>query len=189
MAKDGTSRGGRRPRSGDKPKPLYEKIADGRDANIITFDLDESELEAVDLSIEDTLSGSDMPSPDEYLSARQKNGLPLGADVIYRETWQWLKARGCEKLINKRLLESYSQAFARFIQCEEALSTYGLLGKHPTTGGVIASPFANLSLTYQKQANVLWYEIFDVVKANCTSRFDGGPHEDIMEQLLRSRKL
>ena len=43
--------------------------------------------------------------------------------------------------VNKRLLESYSMAFACFIQCEDALSKYGLLGKHPTTGGVVASPF------------------------------------------------
>ena len=95
---------------------------------------------------------------------------------------------GCEKLVNKRLLESYSLAFARFIQCEEALSTYGLLGKHPTTGGVVASPFASLSQSYQKQANVLWYEIFDIVKQNCTTKFDGSPQDDLMEQLLRSRK-
>lgn len=128
------------------------------------------------------------PSPSEYLSARQKDGKPLGADEIYKETWIWLKNRGCEKLVNKRLLESYSLAFARFIQCEDAISNYGLLGKHPTTGGVVASPFASLSQSYQKQANVLWYEIFDIVKQNCTTRFDGSPQDDLMEQLLRSRK-
>ena len=65
---------------------------------------------------------------------------------------------------------------------------YGLLGKHPTTGGVVASPFASLSQSYQKQANVLWYEIFDIVKQNCTTKFDGSPQDDLMEQLLRSRK-
>ena len=112
----------------------------------------------------------------------------LGADEIYKETWIWLKNRGCEKLVNKRLLESYSLAFARFIQCEDELSTYGLLGKHTTTGGVVASPFASLSQSYQKQANLLWYEIFDIVKQNCTTKFDGSPQDDMMEQLLRSRK-
>ncbi|MBO4494147.1 MAG: terminase, partial [Ruminococcus sp.] len=105
----------------------------------------------------------------------------------YKETWLWLKNRGCERLVNKRLLESYSMAFARFIQCEDALSKYGLLGKHPTTGGVVASPFASLSQSYQKQANLLWYEIFDIVKQNCTTKFDGSPQDDLMEQLLRTR--
>ena len=71
-----------------------------------------------------------MPKPSEYLSAKQKSGIPLGADRIYKETWQWLKERKCEKLVNKRLIESYSQAFARYIQCEEAISRYGMLGKY-----------------------------------------------------------
>ena len=170
----------------DKPKPLAEKIAAGEDADIIEFT--PSVLEGADLDDAADLVGEDMPSPSEYLSARQKDGKPLGADEIYKETWIWLKNRGCEKLVNKRLLESYSLAFARFIQCEEALSTYGLLGKHPTTGGVVASPFASLSQSYQKQANLLWYEIFDIVKQNCTTKFDGSPQDDMMEQLLRSRK-
>lgn len=186
MAKDGTNRGGRRVRAGDKPKPLAEKIAAGEDANIIEFPA--PELHADDLPDAADLVGEDMPPPSEYLSAHQKNGKPLGADEIYKETWLWLKSRGCERLVNKRLLESYSQAFARYVQCEEALSTYGLLGKHPTTGGVIASPFVQMSQTFQKQANMIWYEIFDIVKQNCTTSFDGSPQDDMMERLLRSRK-
>lgn len=128
-----------------------------------------------------------MPNPSEYLSARQRNGKPLGADEIFRETWLWLKERGCERLVNPRLLESYAQAFARFIQCEEAVSQYGLLGKHPTTGGAIASPFVQMALSFQKQSNLLWYEIFDIVKQNCTTNLSGSAQEDPMERLLRTR--
>ena len=185
MAKDGTNRGGRRVRAGDKPKPLAEKIAAGEDADIIEFT--PTVLEGAELDDAADLAGEDIPSPGEYLSAQQKDGKPLGADEIYKETWFWLRNRGCERLVNKRLLESYSMAFARFIQCEDALSKYGLLGKHPTTGGVVASPFASLSQSYQKQANLLWYEIFDIVKQNCTTKFDGSPQDDLMEQLLRTR--
>lgn len=67
---------------------------------------------------------------------------------------------GCERLVNPRLIEAYAQAFARYIQCEEASCAYGLLGKHPTTGGA----FVQMSQQYQKSANLLWYEIYDVVK-------------------------
>ena len=35
MAKDGTRRGGRRVRAGDKPKALSDKIAEGKDADIM----------------------------------------------------------------------------------------------------------------------------------------------------------
>ena len=85
-------------------------------------------------------------------------------------------------------MEAYAQAFARYIQCEEAISAYGLLGRHPTTGGAIASPFVQMSQSFQKQANLLWYEIFDVVKQNCTTAFAGNPQDDIMEALLTGRK-
>ena len=88
-----------------------------------------SELSAVDLPEGAVLEGMDMPKPSDYLSARQKNGVPLGADEIYKETWLWLKERNCERLVNPRLIETYSQAMARYIQCEEATSTYGLLGE------------------------------------------------------------
>ena len=81
----------------------------------------------------------------------------------------------------------YAQAFARYIQCEEATSSYGLLGKHPTTGGVITSPFVAMSQQYQKNANLIWYEIYDVVKQNCTSDYEGGNPNDMMEQLLRRK--
>ncbi len=190
MAKDGTNRGGRRVRAGDKPQPLADKITNGKAAKILeTPELHpESILEADDLGDAADLYGEDMPAPSDFLSARQKDGKPLGADALFRETWKWLKDRGCEKFVNPRLIEAYAQAFTRYIQCEEAISTYGLLGKHPTTGGAMASPFVQMSQSFQKQANLIWYEIFDIVKQNCTTAFIGNPQDDIMEALLNTRR-
>ena len=190
MARDGTNRGGRRVRAGDNPAPAAEKIQKGQQVRILKKDiptLSPTELEVVDLPEGAVMNGVDMPKPSDYLSARQKNGIPLGADEIYKETWLWLKERNCEKLVNPRLIEAYAQAFARYIQCEEATSTYGLLGKHPTTGGVITSPFVQMSQQYQKSANLIWYEIYDIVKQNCTEVFEDNPN-DTMELLLRARR-
>lgn len=190
MARDGTNRGGRRPRSGEKPSAAAEKIQKGKQVKIMANDipiLSPEELEAVDLPEGAVMVGNAMPKPSEYLSAKQKSGIPLGADNIYKEIWLWLKERNCERLVNPRLIESYAQAFARYIQCEDALSSYGLLGKHPTTGGVISSPFVQMSVQFQKQANLLWYEIYDIVKQNCTEVFEDTGN-DMMERLLRSRK-
>ena len=129
-----------------------------------------------------------MPEPSAYLAAVQRDGNPLGADVIYRDTWNWLKERGCEKLVTPRLIEAYAQNFARFIQCEEAISDFGLLGKHPTTGAAIASPFVAMSQSFSKQANTLWYEIFDMVKANSLVDYSGPtPADNVMERLLQAR--
>jgi hypothetical protein len=190
VAKDGTNRGGRRVRAGDKPHPLAEKVTRGKAAKILDIpDLQpESILDAADLGGVVELYGEEMPEPSEYLSARQKDGRPLGADVLFKETWRWLKERSCDKFVNPRLIEAYSQAFTRYIQCEEAISTFGLLGRHPTTGGAIASPFVQMSQSFQKQANLLWYEIFDVVKQNCTTAFVGNPQDDIMEALLSGKR-
>jgi hypothetical protein len=52
--------------------------------------------------------------------------------------------KGCAQFVSKRLLEAYAQSFVRFIQCEKAISDFGLLGKHPTTGAAIASPFVGV---------------------------------------------
>ncbi len=190
MAKDGTNRGGRRIRAGVKPTPAAVKKQKGQSVKAISNDLpefDTAELAAVDLPEGAVLQGEEMPKPSDYLSSLQKNGVPLGADEIYKEIWLWLKQRNCENLVNKRLIEAYAQAFARYIQCEEAISTYGLLGKHPTTGGVIASPFVQMSQQFQKSANLIWYEIYDIVKQNCTEPV-GDDLNDTMEKLLRTRR-
>ena len=190
MAKDGTNRGGRRPRSGEKPTALIDKIAKGMPAQ----KMDVGEFPAVTLLVGDDigegadLMGEDMPTPSAYLSSKQKDGSTLGAADLYKETWQWLKERGCEKFVSPRVIESYAQAFTRYVQCEEAISQYGLLGKHPTTGGVVTSPFVGMSQTFQKQANLMWYEIFEIVKQNCTTEFEGNPNDDQMERLLKIRK-
>ena len=93
-------------RAGDKPDVLADKIAGGRAANIMEFPM--TELDGADIAAAAELFGADMPNPSEYLSARQHNGKPLGADEIFRETWLWFKELGCARLVNSRLLESYA---------------------------------------------------------------------------------
>jgi hypothetical protein len=103
-----------------------EKITTGKPAKV----LEGTELPDIDLLVGGDIGegadliSMDMPEPDEYLSTRQKDGHTLGADELYKETWRWLKERGCEKFVSPRLLETYSQAFARYIQCEQAISQY-----------------------------------------------------------------
>ncbi len=86
------------------------------------------------------------------------------------------------------MLESYSQAFTRYNQCEKAISQFGLLGKHPTSGGVITSSFVQMSNQFQKTVNLLWYEIYDIVKENCIEIYEHYG-EDMMEKLLRQKEV
>ena len=48
MAKDGTARGGARVGAGRKPKPLVDKIADGRAANVMALP-EPAEIEGADV--------------------------------------------------------------------------------------------------------------------------------------------
>ena len=176
MAKDGTNRGGL-PRigAGRKPKSLEEKILDGQ---VAKFEVDED-------FDEDFIA----PPMKEYLLAEQKGGGHLQSEQVYRETYKWLKSVGCEKLVAKQLVENYSLAMARHIQCEEILSKYGLLAKHPTTGEPTANPFVKMSLDYMKQSNQLWYQIYSVVRENSTRGQIGlNPQDEAMEKLLRRVK-
>ena len=133
-------------RVGAKPDPLSEKLAKGLPATRLEDPLASPfDFEGADVGDGAVLAGEVMPEPSEYLSDIQRDGKPLGADIVYRETWRWLDERGCTRFVSKRLIEAYAQAFARYVQCEQAISKFGLLGKHPTTGAAIASPFVAMS--------------------------------------------
>jgi len=180
MAKDGTNRGGARVGAGRKPKALTEKIASGNNGAPIKV-----------LKVQDSPSfvGVDMPPPKEYMKAAQKGGKAMCAEEIYSETWEWLKERGCERFVAPLLIQQYAMSAARWIQCEEAISEYGMLAKHPTTGAPIASPYVTMSGQFSKQTTQLWYQIYSIVKANSSTEYGGdNPQDDLMERLLRARK-
>lgn len=80
-------------------------------------------------------------------------------------------------------------AISRWIQCEECITEFGFLAKHPTTGNAIPSPYVAMSQSFAKLANNLWYQIYQVVRENCSSEFKGAtPHDDMMERLLMARR-
>ena len=110
------------------------------------------------------------------------------ARQIYRETWEWIASHGCEDFVARQLVESYAQVAARHIQCEELLSSYGMIGKHPTTGEPTASPFVKMSIDYLKQASQLWYQIYAAIRDNSTKGVTGNEYNDMMEGLLRRVK-
>ena len=178
MARDGTARGGARPGSGRKSKALTEKLATGNPGG--------RKLKVIDLPDATELDVNDIPEPSAYLKSKQKANGEFNAVAIYEEAWLWLKERGCEKLVSRHLVEQYAMAVSRLVQCEEAISEFGFISKHPTTGGACASPFVSMAQNYQKQVSALWYQIFQVVKENCSSEFTT-QEEDPTEMLLRAR--
>ena len=181
MAKDGTNRGGARVGAGAKKKPLTDKIAEGNPGG--------RKLTVIEFSNTANLQGQVMPEPSKMLEAVQRDGKTLVASEIYKSTWKWLNERGCATLVSPQLLERYAMSAARWIQCEEAITEYGFLAKHPTTGNAIQSPYVAMSQNFMTQTNRLWYEIFQIVKENCTGEYRGAnPQDDVMERLLSARR-
>ena len=103
---------GPKPGSGGRPKKaIADKIADGnpgkRPLTVIDFKDSAADLE-----------GQTMPKPSDFLSAKQKDGSTLCAAEIYENVWKWLSDRGCVAIVSPQLIERFSMASARWIQCE-----------------------------------------------------------------------
>lgn len=181
MAKDGSNRGGSRVGAGRKRKPLYEKLGDGNPGK--------RKLEVLEFTNAPDLQGQEMPPPREMLSAIQKDGKTLEASEIYEETWKWLDERNCAHLIMPQLLERYAMSAARWMQCEEAVTEFGFLAKHPTTGNAMQSPYVAMSQNFMSQTNRLWLEMYQIIRENSSTEFTGAnPQDDLMERLLTAQK-
>ena len=142
MAKDGTNRGGARPGAGRPRKALTEKIAEGKSAEVMMQPTD--------------IESAETPPVREFMQELQRDGTKLLADEVYTETYQWLKERSCEKIVSRQLVEQYAMSISRWIHCEQIVTKYGYISKHPTTGAAIASPYVAMSQNYMKQANQIW---------------------------------
>ena len=53
----------------------------------------------------------------------------------------------------------------------------------------IQSPYVAMSQNYMAQTNRLWYEIYQIVKENCSTGYTGvTPQDDVMERLLTMKR-
>lgn len=179
---NGTGKRGPLPGNGGRPKKaLSDKIAEGNPGK--------RKMTVIEFGGSVDLEGQEMPKPSALLSGTQKDGKTLIAAEIYQKTWDWLAERNCAKFVLPQLLERYAMSCARWIQCEEAVSEFGFLAKHPTTGCAIQSPYVAMSQNFMQQTNRLWCEIYQIVKENCSGEYSGAtPQDDLMEKLLSVRR-
>lgn len=187
MAKDGTNRGGRRAGAGRKPAPLAEKLAeDGRATRVVEpADFQPLNVDGHILSSAQERTETPMPSLSAHLTDAQAGGEEFPAAHIFEKVWLWLAERGATGFVPVHLVESFAHTYARHIQCEREISRTGLLGQHPTTKAAIATPYAQLSREYLKQANMFWYEIYNVLRTTSTREISGAEVADeVMERLL-----
>ena len=175
MTMNSTLHGGKRVGAGRKKKSNIEKIENGNPGGRKLTEIDIGEdLEAVD-----------MPPIKEYLYAPQRDGTTFAAKELFEETYKWLVRVKCADLVPTHLIEQYAISQARYIQCAEAVTKYGLIAKHPTTGGPIQSPYVNMASNFMKQSTCAWNQIYQIVKENSSVDFRyNNPRDDVMESLL-----
>ena len=173
--------GGARVGSGRKSKALSDKLLEGNRGHETL-----SKIEFDDLPSGEP-QGEDMPEIADFLKQKTKNATTNLAPQIYESTWKWLRERSCDQLVKKELIEQYALYIARWIQCEEGVNTFGLLAKHPTTNLPIASPYVSMGVNFLKQANIIWLQIWQVVKENCMTPIGNDPNDDMMEKLLSGK--
>lgn len=165
MSKDGTGRGGARIGAGRKPKSLRDKINEG--------------VENVPPKIKK--NQSKIKNPKSYLTEKQKDDSVTFARQVYREVYQWLEKNNCAETILPQMAENFAQAIARHIQAEQLISKTGFLA-YSATGAIVVTPLVKISLDYLKAAQNVFYQIYQMAKANSFSLADDG---DPMEQILQ----
>lgn len=173
------TQGGARVGAGRKRKPLAEKLENNAGRRQIKYIPNEA---MSDIAVEV------VPPPSAWLSDDTKNTQRQSmAGKVYEDTFKWIMERKCDHLVTKEQIEQYAASVARYIQCEEGISTFGLLAKHPTTNAPIASPYVSMSERFLKRANDLWARIYQIVKENCEVPVGKRDNEDIMEQILTGK--
>lgn len=191
MAKDGTARGGKRTGSGRKGKSTAQKILDGVQANSMSIEAMEDKAEYGNVPA--------LPSwevEEQYMTIKVGNkeyeAPALQTDKVFRYVWNFLDKIGVAEDVGTHLVQLYAFEIARFIQVEQITSMIGFTFPHPTSGAPMASPYVNASMSYLKQANVLWNNITQVIrdKWDGTLKYACYPRteeDDMMEKLLSYR--
>lgn len=176
MAK-GDGRGGARQNAGRPRKALADAIIDGTRP---------SRLKSVKFQGEEITDETTPTVPEAlgYLTEVQKDGEELLADKFFKDIWNWLLERKCEKLFDINYLQRFAMQQARYVQLERLISKHGFLAKS-SSGDARDNPLETILMNRLKILNQMQYAIENTVRANCTVPFTGLPNTtDPMEALL-----
>ena len=62
---------------------------------------------------------------------------------------------------------------SRWVHCEQIISKYGYIAKHPTTGAAMTSPYVTMSQAYMKQIITIRAEINRIVEDSRPKLIEG----------------
>jgi hypothetical protein len=146
-------RGGARPGSGRKKKPLAEKILDGN--------LGRRPIKVVDFG------GSPFEEqPPEFLKLASKEtaeNYPT-ADQIYIQVSEWLKGTGVGHMVSPTLIEDFSINRRAYFECEYMNKRLGRIA------GGKRSPYVDMAVSYYTMMRAAWEKIWAIVAQKPTPR-------------------
>jgi hypothetical protein len=163
------SRGGARPGSGRKKKPLAEKLLNGnpgkRPLKIVEF---------YDVPVAGPLT------PPDFLKIASKetaDNYPT-ADEIYTQVVEWLQDTGCAHLVNPTLIEDFAMNRRAYFECEYMNKRLGRIA------GGKRSPYVDMAVQYAGLMRTAFDRIWAIVSQNSEKLYEGNSGNDVMERLL-----
>lgn len=82
--------------------------------------------------------------------------------------------------INSASRAIYNVSF-QLASIQRSFSEFRFLAKDSTTGNAMKSPYVAISQNYMKQVNKIWFQIYQVVKDNCSADIgDSNPQDNLI---------
>ena len=146
-------RGGARKHSGRKPKALIDKIAAGNPGH--------RPLKKMEWG-----DGKDKIEPPQYLLTMDQHqpGIPSPTE-IFAKTVKQLEPSQCLELVGEELIAEYAMAKYYLLIAQYELSQTAITGQS-VKGEIIVSGFTESMLKLQKNAVMVWGQIWDIVSRN-----------------------
>jgi len=170
--------GGARVGAGRPRKSLVKALDDGTR---------KSRLKQIQFENDEIMDSATPTVPEvmAYLKEPQRDGETLLAEQFFKDMWEWLCERKCEKLFDKHYIQRFALQQARCVQVERQISRVGFIAK-TEKGDATVSPLETVLLNRMKVLNQMQNVIATAVRENCTEQYTGETdYQDPMEQLLR----
>jgi len=170
-------RGGARPGSGRKKKPLAEKILEGNPGR--------RPLKVVEFY---GISANGKLTPPEFLKIASKEAADSDyptADVIFCQVAEWLQGTGVAHLVSPTLIEDFAMNRRAYFETEYMNKKMGRIMN--TGNGGKRSPYVDMAQAYYAMMRSAWDKIWAIVAQNSEKLYEGGS-DDIMEKLLQGGK-
>jgi hypothetical protein len=170
--------GGARTGSGRRKKSLDEQLATRvehkKAVTVTAFPEPDLKLE----KIGQLEKQSSFVAPDYLdIASKEDDGTLPSASEIFNALAEFVDKSGCSNLIDATLIEDFSFLRHSYLECERFNKVHGRI-----SGGK-KSPYVTMSLDYNKQALTIYTQIWQIIRENSQTKYDGGGGNEFLALL------